>query len=270
MTGTLMNRRLIHCKQRRGRAGFTLLEILVASLIVAMLMLIIGRIYTDANAVYNLGTRDVDIAMEVRAVMDIMARELSSAPAGPNHLALCVTKDPNKTDFLNDSDEIFFVSMDGNAENYREARQIRYYVKRTNTVENIYYLRRVELNDVNVYDESPEWWEASNDGGFNYKNAHTMLENIFLFEVIYYGHDSLGFYEIDDGDGDGLSDGANSVSDPYPKFIDIILGVFSEDDARRWALLSVADQTEYEERFGKVFRARVFLHNAYGYDMMTR
>jgi prepilin-type N-terminal cleavage/methylation domain-containing protein len=282
-----MNRRIIHGKRRRGRAGFTLLEILVASMIVAMLMLIIGRIFVDANRVYELGTKDMDINAEARAVLEFMAQELAAAVAETNGpLTLCITKDI-RSEFY--ADELMFISLDGEPAYHspanipREAVQVRYMAILDS--DGIPNLRRLStMNDyLTACYKRDDWWNYNEmpgiqrvkgfTAGMNL-NYRSLMNNVFQLKFHYMVYDGSGFYEVDEiGHGDG-GRGANSLQDEYPDFIDITLGVMSENDIKRWALLydpgDDTAQKEYEERFGKVFRARVFLHSAYGYDMMTR
>jgi prepilin-type N-terminal cleavage/methylation domain-containing protein len=274
-----MNRRLIQCRRQPGRAGFTLLEILVASMIVAMLMLIIGRIFVDANRVYELGTKDMDINAEARAVLEFMAQELANAPAENGRLALCVDKD---ADDPNNSDELFFMTLNGDpstTDTNRAVYQVRYATEeRTNSMGQIFYnLRRADRHIQPACYRTPplDWWSRNLNAEFNNFTYRTLIANVFQLDFHYMVYDGAGGFEEIDVSGHGRSgSGANSLQDEYPDFIDITLGVMSENDMRRWALLYDPDddtaQKEYEERFGKVFRARVFLHSAYGYDMMTR
>jgi prepilin-type N-terminal cleavage/methylation domain-containing protein len=261
VTGVFMNRRLIQCRRQPGRAGFTLLEILVASMIVAMLMLIIGRIFVDANRVYELGTKDMDINAEARAVLEFMAQELASAPAEDGPLALYLDDDAKSP---NDSDDLYFATIDSKPVNTndlkREVALICYTV--TSDGDGYKLSRGLKINNIECYDYN-KWWETES---YNY---NTLLRGVYLLQFHYMVYSGGSFEEALGGNSDINSIDYN-VEPTYPDFIDITLGVMSENDMRRWALLSGADQTEYEERFGKVFRARVFLHNAYGYDMMTR
>lgn len=65
---------------RQGRpAGFTLLEVLVAMLILSIIVIIMGNIFRHSAIAWNSGMQKTQISMEGRAVMDLMSRELSQA-----------------------------------------------------------------------------------------------------------------------------------------------------------------------------------------------
>jgi uncharacterized protein (TIGR02599 family) len=70
--------------QHHGRQrGFTLIEILVAMTILAIIILIVSGIFHQSSSAWEAGQRKTELNMEGRAAIDLMADELSRAVAGP-------------------------------------------------------------------------------------------------------------------------------------------------------------------------------------------
>jgi len=63
------------------RQGFTLLELLTAMGLLVIIVLMMSRVFTDTNRMWNLGTKRVTEAQEARVVVDFLAKELSTAIA---------------------------------------------------------------------------------------------------------------------------------------------------------------------------------------------
>lgn len=71
-TRSLSGKRVLH---EDRKSGFTLVELLAAMTTLAVIILMMGRIYQDSIRAMTAGQRTADIAAEVRAVMDFIARE---------------------------------------------------------------------------------------------------------------------------------------------------------------------------------------------------
>ena len=69
--------------RRRSRAGFTLVEILLAAAITVVLVAILLRITTLATTTINLSTQRLSAFSSARAAFDIMTRNLSQATLNP-------------------------------------------------------------------------------------------------------------------------------------------------------------------------------------------
>jgi len=70
--------------QHQGRRrGFTLMEILVAMTILAIIILIVSGIFQQSSTAWEAGERKTELNMEGRAAIDLMAQELANAVADP-------------------------------------------------------------------------------------------------------------------------------------------------------------------------------------------
>ena len=66
---------------RRRRGGFTLIEVLAAMVIVAVLVLMLSRVFTESSRIWRLGMRQSEQMANARSVLDWLQRELQSAVA---------------------------------------------------------------------------------------------------------------------------------------------------------------------------------------------
>lgn len=69
----------------RGRGGFSLVEILVATTVLLIIVVLISMIFQQTNAAYQSGTVRVQAMMEVRAVVGTIARDLTLAVDSGNY-----------------------------------------------------------------------------------------------------------------------------------------------------------------------------------------
>jgi competence protein ComGC len=63
---------------KRAISGFTLLELLSAMGVLVILVLMMSRVFTETNRVWNLGTKRVVEAQEARVIMDFLVQGLST------------------------------------------------------------------------------------------------------------------------------------------------------------------------------------------------
>lgn len=70
---------------RKGRAGFTFLEILVAMLILVLIVLMTSRLFQQMTEVWDTGTERADLNMTSRALLDFIVRDLSEAVWDPTN-----------------------------------------------------------------------------------------------------------------------------------------------------------------------------------------
>src|ERR1035437_3904154 len=123
----ILKRRTKNDERRTGglRAAFTLIEVLVAMTVLAVMVLMAANIFQSSSAAWNIGTQKADMNTAARAALDYMARELASAVAGPveavNPPAL-----PISFQVINGND-LLFVSLVGDVNNGRALRNGAFY-----------------------------------------------------------------------------------------------------------------------------------------------
>jgi prepilin-type N-terminal cleavage/methylation domain-containing protein len=81
---------------KQGRAGFSLIELLVSMAILVVITLMVSRIFQQAGVAWDTGSRKAEKMMTGRAVSDFIARQLSHAVPDTNGAAFAVSSFPLK------------------------------------------------------------------------------------------------------------------------------------------------------------------------------
>jgi prepilin-type N-terminal cleavage/methylation domain-containing protein len=82
------------------RAGFTLVELLVAMLILVVIVLITTRIFQQATMSWDVGLKKAEMSMTGRAVVDCMAQEIGQAVEDRTLYAGVFDVQPKQVDFV--------------------------------------------------------------------------------------------------------------------------------------------------------------------------
>lgn len=110
----------------RRPAGFTLIELMVAVTILAILVAIISTIFHQSTVAWNSGTQRMEANVTARAVLNFMASELVHAVAGEEFEMLVDTRDILMPVY--GSSQIgFWTLYNTNSPTKRVARRIYYY-----------------------------------------------------------------------------------------------------------------------------------------------
>lgn len=276
--------------------GFTLIEMLTAMAIIVILVLMLTRVFTQGVVAMETGTRNTYRNMNARAVMDYIARELSTAvfEFGTNKTFLSMGYNADADDDLaafglEGSDELFFIRPDIEPDKdstYRSIQYVRYYV-------NNYLdaggdpIKRAPLNPAYRFRLMREQSNPSTTGRYSaYFNTsgsdntglfwfgitvdgrpapdagtqYTMIDGVRTFEVFAYL----------DAEGESTMD-YRSYGNRKLAFLDLYLETMDESDAARAALLAEELGPDHPtvvtlvERSVKRNYRRVFLYNKYGY-----
>jgi prepilin-type N-terminal cleavage/methylation domain-containing protein len=119
----------------RKRQGFSLIEIMAATAIMVIIVLIMSAVFHQSSVAWDGGTRKAEGNMSARAVLGLMAREISEAaedkyaigsPTGTNYF-----KEIDDTGhvFIDGGTRIAFTTISGEADaDQRIARRIEYRV----------------------------------------------------------------------------------------------------------------------------------------------
>ncbi|MDD3603746.1 MAG: prepilin-type N-terminal cleavage/methylation domain-containing protein [Kiritimatiellae bacterium] len=256
---------------RRSRnAAFTLVELLVAMAVLAIIILMMARIFSESTRAFDLGSKIADQNLKGRMVLDFMAREISQAVADD-----VIAFKLDSADFelfgnaVEDGDRLQFVTLSQLVDVYtpRQAREVVYFVdhiKIDNKETGRYQLKRaVKTTGITCYNQpSPnKWWDDSAG------NALTLAENVAGFQVWCYtepGAEAEAIYDYD-------STGSKPEQiNKLPMWIEISLMMFDQKDAERAANMSEFGMSagavhEYAVKNARRYVTRINFVNRNGY-----
>jgi len=270
------------------RGGFSLMEIMAAVAILMVIVMLMGRIFTDGWKIWSLSTKRAYSMAEGRAVMDVMTRELSQAFADSNIVFKLVSDRDlvhggEKTFGVDvydwQTDELYFISAVRTPEYSGMRRAAPHYVYfvtnmwdyKEQPMPNRYTLVRCRrtASTHNTADRvlksayhNLTWWETFNPViryvSGNDVEMEPLAENIAAFEVWAYTNDVQDAYNF------------NSTEKDYnklPLWVDLYLETFSEQDAIQMAILWDADKNaakEFRDRNVRRYSSRVYFPNRMG------
>ena len=242
---------------RPRRAGFTLIEVMAAIVILLLLVGAMGQMYASATKAFQDAIKQTERDASARAVLDYIARELSSAyferPDNNPDALLSLRYEANTSPDLfglEGADEIWFVSLSAESEpgDARHARQVVYYV--TNSIAssatdleplNPEYRFRLmrgtykpgqgpDPTEYNVYVDGSNgltWAGTEASPAKKPGTARAMIENIRTFEIFAY----------EDGTGKRILNwDSNNLQGLF--CLDLYLETMSESDAIKAAELA--------------------------------
>ncbi len=276
------------CAPRGTRAGFTLIEVLAAVVILLLIVLAMGRIYASTTKAYQETMKQAERDAAARAVMDYIAREIGLAmfdnPNTSTNALLTMRYRANTMTGnygLEGADEIWFVSANNNLRTNqpRDCVMRAYFVQNYNGLsnapanaqyrfalwrdfQNVAYATNSSGIDWNVYvnDQDGLDWSGSGASFPTRSRDDLLLENVRTFEIFAY-EDPFGTRVL-----------SWDSRNPQPLFcMDIYLETFGEADAIRAALLAAslgpgdARTVEFAESAVRRHYQRIFFPLKAGY-----
>jgi len=106
--------------------AFTLIELMVAVSILAVLVMIVGAVFQQSTVAWNSGTQRMEANVMARAVLDFMAEEISHAVASDEFICHVDTRDPHLGQH-GFSHIAFWTLLNTNNANERVARYVHYH-----------------------------------------------------------------------------------------------------------------------------------------------
>ncbi|MGI6087616.1 MAG: prepilin-type N-terminal cleavage/methylation domain-containing protein [Kiritimatiellia bacterium] len=231
------------------RAGFTLIEIMVAMSVLAILVMLIGNIFQQVSASWNIGTHSADANTAARAALNYMAQELSQAVAGPVEAAPGVKDHLQNLSFevLNGEDVRFFtLTGDVNRGSDRRGalRQSAFYWDHS---DNLLRCAR-QTNRDESYTRDPDHSAAPKE----------LIWNVVDFWMCVYTN--RADFKLNQGWVENIT-----LTNSLPVCIDIYLSILGEGDMARYMALSGDAQDEFRESNAQCYSTRVYFLNRQGY-----
>lgn len=160
---------------RSQKSGFTLLEMLVAtaifSLMIVMLLELTSGLMTNASR----ADENLKVDQEVRILFDLMRRDLAQARIGTN-----------QNQFYGTSNQVSFVSSASRLKtNYVSDQRLVTYYLASNTI----YRAVVEPTEANYPTNwnplTPSWWDIPGFKTYTTNNAEALLEGVYPYDTTY-------------------------------------------------------------------------------------
>ena len=244
----------------KSRAAFTLVELLAAMAVLAIMMLMFANIFTSSGKAWTSGTRRAEQNMNGRAVLEFMCKEIGQAIMNTNGIVFQAINPGNPYSVASynnlQNTALHFVTPRGCTDTATpdEARLIHYYVGVDNTDGYVnYQLMRAQSSAVNMIDTAYRppvslTWLTDKSG------ASVFVDHITQFYVVANGN---------------VTSYSSNLQTPkaLPQYVDIIIGFLTEDDARKANFMSgnLSVQAHFLAKAEKRFTRRVYLQNRAGY-----
>lgn len=248
---------------RTNRAAFTLVEILTAMAILAVIILMMARLFTESTRAFEMGTSLAEQNLKGRMIMDFMAREISHAVADGTIAFKLDSEDVELFGAaVEDGDRLQFATFAQSVDSTnRQIREVVYFVDEMS--DGRYQLRRaIRSGSITCYNTpSPhKWWTDIQD-----KEGKTLAENIAGFQVwcyagpnteAMYNYDSTKLVNIQEK---GTKTKVGETINELPMWIEISLMMLDEQDAEYIANLFSFNSDEDLIREEAVKRARRYV-----------
>lgn len=230
--------------ERWRAAGFTLLEILVAMVILSFIVALMGNMFKQVSDAWNVGVENAEVNNAGRAALDLIAYDLSQAVAGP--LESAAFNGENRF-YMANGDELSFVAFKisplsgGAAISQRALHGVKYY-KDGDTLNRVI---RADTADIYVALPAHQAHPWGNAG------ANELLDNVLDFRLRIW---------------DGVATDTTWDEPRLPDAIDVYLELMPADAMITYDAMPPARQLEFRAERAKRFSTRVYLRNRRGYQ----
>ena len=257
--------------KRFAKNGFTLIELLASMAILAIIVLMMARVFTGSTRAWTLGTSRVEDSANARAALQMIADDLSMAGAA------------DQLDFRLDSsflpvydasgsgaaapfvtDCLYFASMrhDPDTDGRRSSELVWYYLKKNPDRPYHYQLVRVSRTKTSKVDYAtkPDWAGAhlpSISGG----EEKVLIDNVGDFAIYCYESSGNDLRDVADY-------AASSYNGKLPYMVEVYLMTVSEDTANKAAAMADngagSTARDFINRMGHRYQIRVNMNNRQG------
>ncbi|MBM4156449.1 MAG: prepilin-type N-terminal cleavage/methylation domain-containing protein [Lentisphaerae bacterium] len=264
----------------RARSAFSLIEVLAAMTILAILVLMAAQLFAGSAQFWKLGSRRIEQDMSARAALELIGRQIVMALGDEELLTFRLDDgDANILDGGGRYTVISMVTMDHQARRirtsptsseyayFRDVQQTQYRVLRTATnavLMRMGVYREYPMNDpltgtpryMKCY-QDPMWADAS------WPEPQVLAENVIMFTA-----------RVVTQARTGGTISATPVAPPYisfnspdrPLWVDLTIALVDDDDMIKGMSLRGVARTNLFNRTMRRYTHRAFLQNARGMD----
>lgn len=250
-------------------AGFTLIELLASIAILIVIVTMMGRIFTESDRAWTLGTNRSDNNLAGRAALDMMAHDLQYAVAD-RILTFASQKDRYDLESYGfENDEVSFASIENDSsDGTRAAREVFFYVRENPAGSKRYELMRgyysSALTDPATSAShcyfNPNWYKNTSEGGVGRPGSSRFIaKNVAGFAVFARTPTGALVRDYDSTDA--------AYSNRLPGYVDIAIELLNDRDARQAADLQLRGLPYTNFVSDRVVRhvTRVYFENRDGY-----
>ena len=268
------------------KGGFSLIEVIAAMSVLAIIMLLISQAYTSVNGAWRDGMIASDQNSGGRSVLAFMARELSQAIADDQYQMVVKADDSAYSVYGTNDSAIWFSTLSGRprhgtSEDYRQVQDISYYVTTdgggSDRQTDFAYrkLRRIgnyKLDKLAPYKNGAKIDAAISKTGSDLNGGSDLLPFVHRFEITLYCQDLAN---------PGGPPVARAISDPrsphdyksyatdgitqyVPAYADLYLEVLGHDIAQSITQLTSSEKKEFAKKNVQRFSTRVYFPNIAG------
>ena len=222
-------------------AGFTLIELLASITILIVIVTMLGRIFTESDRAWTLGTNRSDNNLAGRAALNMMAHDLQYAVADRLLTFSCQKDRYDLSSYGFENDEVCFVSIENDSsDGARAVREVFFYVRENPPGSKRYELMRGYYSDaltdpgtapLHCY-FNPNWYKNTSDGGAGRPGSSRFIaKNVAGFAVFARTPDGTLVRDYTSSD--------TAYSNRLPGYVDIAIELLNDRDARQAADLQL-------------------------------
>jgi prepilin-type N-terminal cleavage/methylation domain-containing protein len=230
----------------RSRAAFTLVELLAAMAVLALIILMIGNVLSSSTKAYATGSIRAEHNMNGRAVIDFIAQEVNTAIVNPT---LSFNVRAGAMAYSLPTHQLTFAALGPSSQSEKdEVHLIQYRLLANPSLAGTYQLLRGDQHttaQIKGAYQNKAWANAT------FANS-VILDNVTTLNVLVNGLNTTTW------------DSHNNSRTNLPAYVDIFIGLISSDDAQKINLVS--DKVAFLAKNEKRFYRRIQCINRLGYE----
>jgi prepilin-type N-terminal cleavage/methylation domain-containing protein len=130
----------------RSRAGFTLVELLIATAITALIVVMLGQVFSSAAAMWQAADQRIDVFRDARAALQLMAADLGRAHITANSNMLKLAQVSSDGTYAAEADAVAPIKNFGKS----DLCTVEYYLTWNGTTKTYSLVRRIKDSDATI------------------------------------------------------------------------------------------------------------------------